>query len=50
MGFWVKIKKRLCARAKEYLEKMAKENEKAFGHSKLDCCQLNNGKKRVNMG
>ncbi|NLE24029.1 MAG: hypothetical protein GX625_01600 [Clostridiaceae bacterium] len=45
MAFWDRIKKAF----KDYLENMAKENEKAFGNSKLDCCQLNN-KKRVKKG
>lgn len=38
MTFWARIKKRF----NDFLEKMAKENEKAFGGEKLDCCQLNN--------
>jgi len=46
-GAFVVFLDRIKKMLKEYLEKMAKENEKAFGNSRLDCCQLNNGKKRV---
>ncbi|MFZ5987779.1 MAG: LDCC motif putative metal-binding protein [Bacillota bacterium] len=35
--FWARLK----AAVQNYLEKMAKENEKAFGNGKLDCCSLN---------
>jgi hypothetical protein len=38
MSIWKRIKNKL----NEFLEKMARDNEKAFGNGKLDCCQLNN--------
>jgi hypothetical protein len=38
---FIKIKKAW----NNFLEKLAKENEKSFGGQKLDCCQLNNKSK-----
>jgi hypothetical protein len=29
------------------LEKMARENEQAFGKGKMDCCQLNKNEKQL---
>jgi hypothetical protein len=37
MNIWKRMKKAM----NEFLEKMARDNEKAFGQGKLDCCQLN---------
>lgn len=31
---------------KEFIEKLAKSNEKNFGKEKLDCCKLNKDKKK----
>lgn len=33
--------KRLKKAINDFLEKLAKENEKSFGKGTLDCCQLN---------
>ncbi len=41
MSLWVRIKKAW----QDFLEKMAKDNEKAFGNGRLDCCQLNSKQK-----
>jgi hypothetical protein len=30
-----------------YLEHLAEENKKTFGEGKLDCCQLNSGRKQL---
>jgi hypothetical protein len=46
-GAFVVLLDRIKKKLRTYLEKMAKENEKAFGNSKLDCCQLNRDNKRV---
>lgn len=37
LTFWERIKEKIL----HVLEKMAAENEKAFGNGKMDCCQLN---------
>ncbi len=37
--------KKLKEALARYLEKMAKDNEEAFGKGKLDCCDLNKKKK-----
>lgn len=37
MTLWKRFKKAI----NDFLEKMAKENEKNLGNGKLDCCQLN---------
>lgn len=37
----MKITERIKKWYDNFLESLAKENEKAFGHEKLDCCQLN---------
>lgn len=33
--------KRLKKAINNFLERLAKENEKSFGRGSLDCCQLN---------
>jgi len=40
--------KRVKKAIKEFLQKLAEENEKAFGKNTLDCCKLNqtNGSKK----
>lgn len=37
MGFWDRVKKKI----NQFLESIAKENQKSFGSQKLDCCDLN---------
>lgn len=37
LNFWKRFKKAI----NEFLERLAKENEKEFGHGRLECCQLN---------
>ncbi|KPU43145.1 hypothetical protein OXPF_33950 [Oxobacter pfennigii] len=32
-------------RYNEFIERLAKENEKSFGNGRLDCCQLNKNTK-----
>lgn len=42
MNIFKKIKKRW----NRYLLKLAKANEKEFGHKRLDCCDLNKTKEK----
>jgi hypothetical protein len=43
MSFWERIKKRI----RSTLEKIARENEQAFGRGRMDCCQLNKNEKQL---
>jgi len=42
MILWERIKKKI----RRALEKMARENEQAFGRKRMDCCQLNKSGKQ----
>jgi len=42
MILWERIKKKI----RRALEKMARENEQAFGRERMDCCQLNKSGKQ----